>query len=142
VEAPQFSLRRWLPAIVWASCIFIASTHTFTEENTGRIIIPVLHWLMPHAQRRTLMLAHAVIRKLAHFTEYFILSVMVFRAFIGPQRRWQLRWAILTVAIVAAYSATDEFHQWFVPGRNASPLDSLLDTFGAIVAQITLWFWY
>ncbi len=142
MESTSSSLRRWLPAVAWAACIFVASTGTFTSDNTSRIIIPILRWLLPHAQLETLEFLHAVIRKLAHFAEYFIFSVLVFDAFSGPQRRWQLRWALLTLAIVAAYSATDEFHQVFVHGRHASPWDSLLDTFGAIVAQVVVWVWY
>jgi VanZ family protein len=135
-------LRRWVPAAAWAILIFSVSTDTFSSDNTGRIILPFLRWLFPHAQPDTLDLLHHFIRKSAHITEYFIFSILVYRAVKGPQRSWQLRWAILTVAIVAAYSATDEFHQVFVPSRTASPWDSLLDTFGAVIAQVAVWIWH
>jgi VanZ family protein len=141
VESTLSTLRRWLPAAAWAVLIFSASTGTFKSDNTSRFILPFLRWLLPHAQLATLELLHLFIRKSAHFAEYFIFSVLVFRAVRGPQRGWELRWALLAVAIVAVYSASDEFHQWFVPGRTASPWDSLLDTFGAVVAQIAVWVW-
>jgi VanZ family protein len=142
VESTSSFLRRWLPAAAWAVLIFSASTGTFKSDNTSRFILPFLRWLLPHAQMPTLEFLHVFIRKSAHFAEYFIFSVLLFRAVRGPQRGWQLRWALLAVAIVAAYSASDEFHQWFVPGRQASPWDSLLDTFGAVIAQIAAWVWH
>jgi VanZ family protein len=134
--------KNWLPVIVWACVISGLSTGLFSSEHTSLIIIPLLRWLFPHAGRETLELMHAVIRKLAHLTEYFILSVLLLRGLRGKDRRWQLRWAIWTVMIAAAYASFDEFHQVFVPGRHASPWDALLDTTGATVAQVVLWFWY
>jgi VanZ family protein len=87
---------------------------------------------------------HSFIRKTAHFAEYFVFSLLLFRGVRGKNRGWQWRWAIYALAIAAGYSALDEFHQWFVPSRTASPWDSLLDTTGATVAQIVLglWAWF
>jgi VanZ family protein len=47
-----------------------------------------------------------------------------------------LRWALVTVLIVAGYAALDEYHQSFVPGRTAAVRDVLIDTTGGIAAQI------
>jgi VanZ family protein len=52
------------------------------------------------------------------------------------------RYIVPALAIAAAYSALDEFHQSFVPSRTASPWDSLLDTTGAATAQFLLWLWF
>ena len=63
-----------------------------------RFIIPVLHWLFPHASAETLELMHAVIRKSAHLTEYFIFSIFLMRGLRGKERGWKLRWAIWAIA--------------------------------------------
>ena len=84
---------------------------------------------------------HFFIRKSAHFTEYFVFSLLLFRALKEKDQRWRLRWAIWALAIAAGYSALDEFHQSFVPSRTASPWDSLLDTTGAAAAQLALGLW-
>lgn len=139
---PRPELKNWLPVTVWACVISGLSTGMFSSEHTSLIIIPLLHWLFPHSGPETLDLMHAIIRKLAHLTEYFILSVLLLRGLRGKDRGWQLRWAIWTVTIAAAYASFDEFHQVFVPGRHASPWDALLDTTGATVAQVVLWLWY
>jgi VanZ family protein len=137
-------LKPWLPAIVWAGVISWASTDTFSAAHTSTLILPVLHWLFPHASPEILDRLHFFIRKTAHVTEYFVFSLLLFRALRGEHRGWQLRWAIGALAIAAGYSVLDEFHQSFVPSRTASPWDSLIDTSGAATAQVVLclWFWF
>ena len=129
-------LKRWWPALIWAVAISLFSTGTFTSENTGRIIIPVLHWLFPHAADATLFQTHHYIRKCAHFTEYFILSLLVLRAIRAGRPGTRFAWALLVVAIVICYASLDEFHQRFVPGRTAAAGDVLIDTSGGIAAQL------
>jgi VanZ family protein len=135
-------LKYWLPAIVWAILISFASTDTFSSSHTSRIILPALHWLFPYASGETLERLHYLIRKSAHFTEYFAFGFFLLRAVREEHRGWQIRWAIIALGIAAGYSALDEFHQWFVPSRTASPWDSLLDTTGAATAQFVLWLWF
>jgi VanZ family protein len=43
---------------------------------------------------------------------------------------------LTTVLIVAGYAALDEFHQSFVPGRQAAVGDVLIDASGGIAAQL------
>jgi VanZ family protein len=131
-------LKRWWPALVWAVVISTFSTGVFTSENTSRIIVPVLHWLFPGASGDTLSLIHHFIRKTGHVTEYFILSLLILRGIRAGQRGAKLGWAVVAIAIVAAYASLDEFHQSFVPGRTAAVSDVLLDTAGGIAAQVVV----
>jgi len=128
-------LKQWWPALAWAGVIFTFSTGAFTSENTSRIIIPILHWLLPHAQMAALYEIHHYIRKFAHFTEYFILSLLILRAIRAGRRDTRVVWALVAIGIVAAYASLDEFHQSFVPGRTPAVADVLLDTAGGIAAQ-------
>ncbi len=91
---------------------------------------------MPHAATATLFEIHHVIRKCGHFVEYFILSLLVLRGIRAGRRDARILWALATIAIVACYASLDEFHQMFVPGRTPAVTDVLLDTIGAICAQI------
>jgi VanZ family protein len=128
------ALRAWWPALVWACLIFTMSTDSFSSDHTSRFIEPAIRWLMPWLNGDQLYLIHHIIRKCAHFVEYFIFFVLVFRGVRGARRGWQWSWALLAWFIAAAYSATDEFHQVFVPSRGASAWDSLLDSTAALVA--------
>jgi VanZ family protein len=139
-----FALRLapWVPAIAWSILISWASTDLFSASHTSRYILPALHWLFPHASAETLERLHSLIRKSAHFMEYFVFGFLLLRATRGGHRGWRIRWAIVALVIAAGYSALDEFHQSFVPSRTASPWDSLLDTSGAAIAQLLLWLWF
>jgi len=129
-------LKRWWPALAWAVVISGLSTGSFSSEHTSRFIVPLLHWLLPNASHHTLEILHHIIRKCAHFTEYFILSLLIFRSIRAGEKGWHLRWALTTVLIVAGYAAIDEFHQSFVPGRQAAVTDVLIDASGGISAQL------
>lgn len=72
------------------------------------------------------------LRKMAHFAEYALMGVLVFRILYchikkGIRRYW------LAVLWVFVSAAADEIHQYFVPGRWASISDVLLDTCGGAV---------
>ncbi len=132
-------LRQWAPAIAWAALIWVFSTASFSASSTSRFILPLLHWLLPQASPETLAMLHGVIRKSAHFIEYFILSLLLLRGVRGQRGGWKLAWGLAAVFIAACYAVLDELHQAFVPERTGSPLDSLLDTYGAAAAQLLAW---
>jgi VanZ family protein len=136
---------RWWPALAWAVVISSFSTHYFTSERTGHIIIPILHWLFPRLPLHTLQFIHHVIRKCGHFIEYFIFSLLILRGIRAGRHETRLAWAALAILLVAGYAALDEFHQRFVPGRTPAMSDVLLDTTGgataqAVAALFALWY--
>jgi VanZ family protein len=79
---------------------------------------------------------HHIIRKCAHFTEYFILSLLILHGIRGDRREMRLAWIFAVIVLVAGYASLDEFHQSFVPGRTAAVGDVLIDTSGGAAAQI------
>jgi VanZ family protein len=138
-------LALWWPALAWAVVISLFSTHLFTSQNTGHVIIPLLHWLFPSASPQTLEFMHHIIRKCAHLTEYFILSLLILRGIRAGRHGMRLAWAVLAIVLVAGYASLDEFHQRFVPGRTPKVTDVLIDTTGgaaaqAIAALFAMWF--
>jgi VanZ family protein len=132
----------WLPALCWAVVIFSLSTDAFSAEHTGRILRLILFTLMPYLSEQTFVTIHFFVRKSAHFTEYFIFCVLLYRGIRGGQRGWRWSWALLALLIAAGYSALDEIHQAFVASRTASPYDSLLDSIGAAFAVVGLFLWF
>jgi VanZ family protein len=77
-------------------------------------------------------------RKLAHVTEYAILSYFWFRAFNQGGRTWSPRSAVWALAFSITYALLDEYHQTFVPSRTASLVDVGIDSLGALTAQVYL----
>jgi VanZ family protein len=76
---------------------------------------------------------------LAHAVFYAILGVFLARSLAPPRVTTWKRILLLTI-LVAAYGAFDEYHQSFVPGRDASAWDMLADGLGGFLAALTL-FW-
>jgi VanZ family protein len=69
---------------------------------------------------------------LGHFALYAVLGGLYFAA-LDPTTR-STRAATVAVALASAYGITDEYHQYFVPGRTNDPVDWLVDTAGAAAA--------
>ena len=134
-------LTPWLAVVVWAVVISTFSTDAFSADHTSRIILPILHALLPHASAIAIDTLHHLIRKCAHVFEYFIFGVLLFRAVRSPARGWNVRWAAIALFLAALFAASDEFHQSFVPSRGPSVWDALLDTSAAAAAQLVLWLW-
>ena len=78
-----------------------------------------------------------LLRKLAHVTEYAVLTLAWWRALRGLGVGTDNRVAIaLAVAIALVYSASDELHQTFVHGRHGTPVDVLIDSIGMTIAAV------
>lgn len=95
---------------------------------------------------QTIDLVHHCIRKTAHFVEYSMLGILIWRAVhsspaMATQPARQFRLALMLACL---YAASDETHQLFVPTRQAAVLDVMLDTtgaaFGLSLTWLFLWF--
>lgn len=69
------------------------------------------------------------IRKLAHYTLYFILGILSF--LVVKDYSINKKLIIYSLLICFLYACSDEFHQLFVIGRSASIKDVIIDTFGS-----------
>ena len=136
---------RWLLVILWLSFIFWMSTGMFSAQHTFLVVRLFKGFFFPHLAYGHVMPVHALVRKTAHVTEYFVLGLLLFRALgVGSARPCQWRWSVLALLGVLLCALSDELHQWFVPSRTASMVDVGIDTAGGILAQIasTLWYHY
>jgi VanZ family protein len=75
-------------------------------------------------------------RKLIHFGEYALLTVLWWRAF--RTRLESRRAAVVALALSSLYAVSDEYHQTFVEGRSGHPLDWAIDAAGATLVAFRL----
>lgn len=93
-------------------------------------------WSRDFMESLTVYFEHPV-RKLAHFAEYACMGVLLY----GIWSQWMKvgrRLYLVILSWVFLSAALDELHQWFVPGRYASPADVLLDTCGGAFGMLFL----
>lgn len=84
------------------------------------------------------------IRKLAHMSEYALLSLLIFFATkqILERKGKEIsfkRAGVFAIVGSAIYAITDEVHQYFVPGRSCRMFDVGVDTFGAVIGCGIAW---
>ncbi|MBX5493261.1 MAG: VanZ family protein [Chloroflexi bacterium] len=105
------------PAVAWAGAIFWLSSQ-------------------PDLPRVDLTLLDLLWKKGAHAAGYAVFALLVQRA-LDPSWR-QPRGRLLAWLLAVAYAASDEWHQAFVPGRTATPIDVAIDAAGAALG-LRLW---
>lgn len=135
-------LHYWLPVLLWAGLILLLSRSDFQTGFTLKVLKAVVAFLSLDVSLATLMKINAVVRKLAHVSEYFILGLLVWRALRqGAAVAWRGRWAAGTLGIGLVWAAGDEAYQRFQRGRHGSPLDVGFDTLGLLLALLLVYGW-
>ena len=107
---------RWAAVAAWLAVIYFMSSRPSFP-------LPGIDWM------------DELIRIAAHFGEYAVLGFLLSRA-IAPNGERSMRQTLLVVALGALYALGDEWHQSFVPNRDASWLDLAVDTLGALAGCV------
>jgi VanZ family protein len=101
--------------------------------------VPLLAWLLvihnfsatPSADLPKVGIPYA--DKIFHLTEYFVLGVLLIRAFDKSEFKVSLaKLAILAIIIASCYGGLDELYQRTRPDRSCDIFDFLADSFGAL----------
>ncbi len=130
----------WTPAVVWALVIFFMSTEEMSAARTQIWLEPIVRFFLPSLPEATFDVFHAVVRKLAHVAEYFVLTLLVDRGWRRGSMLSPARSPLAAFVVAALFSLTDEAHQIFVPERTATLLDCGWDSLGAVLgARLAGW---
>jgi VanZ family protein len=108
-------MQRWGPVLLMMGLIFLASSVPSDR--------------MPKVEN-----FDTLVKKGGHMLGYALLGMSLVRA----QGHFTLKtflWACLGTGL---YALSDEFHQSFVPGRNATLVDVAIDLTGFLVGQVLL----
>ncbi len=117
---------KWTILLIWMLVIFLFSHQPQSGQATYSIIEKIFPVLKDSKQIEIL---NFIIRKCAHFTEYFILTLLIFSLLKEYQIKKRY---IISIMLCFIYACTDEFHQLFIIGRTANFRDCLIDTLGGI----------
>lgn len=129
----------YIAVVLWMGLIFFFSSQPAgdsKELSTGvtEVILSVVEAVAPDSDLFVENFHHLV-RKNAHFLIYFVLGMLVVRAFRFSGIRGK-KGIVLALALCVVYAISDELHQLFVPGRGAQVKDVLIDSTGAFVGII------
>ena len=129
-----------MPVVLWMLLMFSGSTELLSAEHTSRFLEPFLRWLYPGISPRSIAAVHFGVRKLAHITEYAILTSLLWSALrISLLDKSRALIAAIAFSISALFAVSDEFHQSFVASRIASFYDVMIDCAGVVFALGLCW---
>ena len=137
----------WLLLIIWCSVIFLFSNQSADDssylssnlaeflKNTimalKNIAAPVFKPLYSIDIKILAENLEFIIRKLAHFTIFFILgAISVPLCACYTQKK--AKNFLIPLLFCVFYAICDEFHQFFVPGRSARIFDVFIDSLGSL----------
>lgn len=118
----------WICVIAWACFIYYMSSRSGDVLDSGSGIVGMVKHYLNAIQLRVFGPGVDVVSPIAHFCEYAIFGALLAWA-LGGKGCFVI---VIAVVIASAYGVTDEFHQYFVPGRMSDPVDWVVDTAGAL----------
>lgn len=128
----------WTSLLVWMAVIFFMSHQSGdVSSNQSDLVMRVFEFLGIKLDSYFGDLATLIIRKTAHFSEYLILFLLLYRVISLYIDKKSAK--IYTLLGVFLYAGSDEIHQYFVPGRAMAFKDVMIDTFGGLVAMSLTW---
>lgn len=123
--------------ITWICVIFSFSMQNAEESSqlSGGIVAYLVEWICPDGFEHTDLL-ETIIRKGAHFTEYFILGMLMSQTGkeVKSKRQVILPWIAGTLV-----ACCDETIQLFSDGRAGAVVDVLLDSSGVLCGCVLLY---
>ncbi|MCK4919283.1 MAG: VanZ family protein [Candidatus Pacebacteria bacterium] len=112
-------IKLWLPVFLWCGLIYYFSSIPSLKSDFSSDV-------------------DFVLRKIAHMSEYGILTFLFFRASIG--QKLYFRKAIAhSVIFSIVFAITDEYHQLFVYGREGSLRDIFIDSLGIFFVAFSIY---
>lgn len=115
-----------LLVILWMIFIFVMSSFDATSSsNQSNFIVDIITSII---NIKDIGLLSLIIRKLAHFIEYFILGILVINFITRYDKK-----IIIAIFLCIIYATSDEIHQIFVPGRSCQIIDIMIDSLGSIM---------
>ena len=110
---------RWISVIFWMGVIYY-----FSDQPDLKSSLPTL-W-------------DFIFRKIAHVSEFFVLSYLIFLAIRDSFRLPEIKIFFFSFVLPFMYALFDEFHQTFIFKRHGSLLDVGVDLIGIIFFIILL----
>ena len=131
-----------LLVLVWMVVIFCFS-HQPAEEsiklsngfinNTIISVYEMFNGQVSDAKKEELIFKYSYfVRKIAHFTIYLILGILVFIYLNQYVENKSI--IIYSLLVCFLYACSDEFHQYFINGRHCSFYDVLIDSTGSVIS--------
>ena len=122
--------------VIWMGIIFCFSNQNADDSSkiSDGFITTIINFFVDDdlsIDEKELLLEKCsfYVRKLAHFTLYFVLGILVLNLLYQYNLKNKL---LIGIVICIIYSCSDEFHQLFISGRSGEVGDVIIDGIGSL----------
>ena len=128
--------------VSWMGLIFYLSSQTADESSSvsGGIIQMVAERFYPQFEEMSAQQQQEIVesfqfiaRKTAHLAIFTVMGILSFMTFISYNSLTYKTRCFLSFFVSGIYAASDEAHQYFVPGRSCELRDFLIDLGGILL---------
>lgn len=146
-KAQIFKISAFVLLLCWCVVIFLFSAQNAekSSDTSSGIVIKIVKTLYPKFENFSTEKQESItntltfaVRKMAHFSEYFVLGALTFAAAVTFYKYKFLIRSLVAFVFCVLYSISDEVHQYFVPGRACRMFDIFVDSCGSLIAIILL----
>jgi len=131
----------WIFVLVWMGVIFMFSEQNSTEssELSGGIsdtVYVIVDETFPNADvsQDTIQVTT---RNVAHFFLYFVLGFLILNALFNHNLS-EMKRPLFALLLSGLYALSDEWHQYYIPGRAFELKDLSIDLLGSILGIAVL----
>ncbi len=121
--------------LAWLILIFCLSNENGTESSnlSNGLLIQIANFLKVSDIDSFIENFGFIIRKGAHFSEYFILYMLTYECL----KEYKInKLMVVSLIFCVIYASFDEFHQLFIDGRCGQIKDVLIDSSGSFVSSL------
>ena len=144
----------WVLVIIWLGIIFFLSSREANESDNES------KWLIDRIVKTTIKITNKIgitnndltevekshiieklnypVRKIAHITEYFVLTSFMIVALKKTGLKGK-KVFIIALLLCFLYAVGDEYHQTFVNQRTGQISDAIIDTFGGFLGCLIIY---
>jgi VanZ family protein len=132
----------WVLILIWCGFIFFQSNQPGEISSIqSNVFVDLLRkMLSPFFSPGNADTYSFIVRKTAHFTEYFILGLLLFKG-LSNTKKLKKAFAI-SFMIGFIYAVSDEIHQYFIPGRAMKLFDVFIDSLGIFTGVCILYLYH
>ena len=130
---------KYILLVLWMSLIFWFSNQSGADssETSGSIVMMIISFLEKISgltfNDSVISIMCFMIRKLAHFTLYFVLGLLFI--LVLNEYNLSIKYKVIyTIIFCLIYACSDEIHQLFVPNREGKLLDIGIDMLGSFLS--------
>lgn len=129
----------WMGVIFWFSSKPALESSSMSNNIIDNTIIKICQIVNDDLNDKQIANIRKIVsrpvRKLGHFTVYFILGLLV----VSMLKSYGIKNIIIVASIICfIYAFSDEIHQLFVDGRSCEMLDVILDTFSSMFSMMLI----